>query len=322
MLRRISLFGLFLTALCGSAAAQQYPVKPVRMIAPIAPGGAADIVCRMLADRLTRSLGQQFVVENLPGATGVVGAQAAARAVPDGYTIYFGPSSSLATAVHTFKSLPYDPAKDFVAISMIVTSGPSVIAVHPDVPAKTLAELIALAKSKPGALSYGVDVSSGLAVTAGRLFTKSAGIQMTEVSYKAGSQAMIDVMAGQVQAVVGSAAMIRTAANSGKVRRLAISSDRRFPGLDDLPTMAETLPGVALDGFFALVAPTGTPAVAIRTLNREMDAILKDPVIVNRLLDFGLATTGAGTPESTDEFLRVERDRWGRVIRELGIEKQ
>jgi tripartite-type tricarboxylate transporter receptor subunit TctC len=209
-----------------------------------------------------------------------------------------------------------------VAISMIVYSGPSVIAVHPDVPAKNLAELIALAKAQPGKLSYAVDISSGLSVTSAKLFTKSAGIQMIEVPYKASSQAMADVTSGQVQAVVGSTVMIRTSASAGKVRRLAISSEKRFPGLDDLPTVSETLPGVHLDGFYVLVAPTGTPAAIVQRVNREMDMILKDPAISNRLLEFGLATNGAGTPESTEEFLRVERDRWGRVIKDLGIEKQ
>jgi tripartite-type tricarboxylate transporter receptor subunit TctC len=302
--------------------AQAWPAKPVRMVTPIAPGGAADIVARIVAERLTKALGQSFVVENLPGASGVVGAQAVARAAPDGYTIFFAPSSPLVSAQFTMKSLPYDPVRDFTPVGTIVYSGPTVISVHPGVPASTLAELIALAKAQPGKLSYSVDVSSGLSVNVGRLFTKLAEVQIVEIAYKSTSQSVMDAVAGVVQVHVGSVASARTFANAGKLRRLAISSEKRFPGLEDLPTIAETVPGAILDGFYVMVAPAGTPDPIVQRLNRELDMILTDASVAAKLLDFGLATAGAGTPQSTGEYLRVERERWREVTRMLGMEPQ
>lgn len=305
-----------------SVRAQAWPVKPVRVILAIGAGSAVDISARLICERLSRALGQQFVVDNVPGASGILGAQAAARAAPDGYTVFYGAASHLVSNAFTFKSIPYDPVRDFAPIAIIADSGPFTVSVHPDVPANSLAELIAHVKSNAGRLSYAVDVSSGYSIIVARWLTRAAGLQIEEVSYKTVTQSVQDTVAGRTQVLVSSITAADAFVRSGKLRRLAVSSVRRFPTLTDLPTIAETVPGLQLEGWFVLVAPTGTPAPIIERLNRELAVILKEPEIVQRLLSIGLATTGAGTPQQAGEFMRAERERWTRIVKEAGLEPQ
>ena len=320
-----ALGALALAMLAGSALAQSvtdWPVKPVRVITPMGAGTAIDFVCRTIGDRLARALGQQFVVENLVGASGIVGAQAASRAPNDGYTVFFAPASTLTSNLYHFKSLPYDPQRDLTAVAIVVDAGPFILSVHPDVPAQNLAEFIAYAKAQAGKLSYAVDVSSGYGVILGQWFNKTAGIKMEEISYKSAAQALQDTAAGRTQVIISSVPTTRPFATAGRLRSLAISSSKRFTTLDTLPTMAETIPGFQLVGWFALMVPTGTPSAIIERLNREVDRILQDNELVQRMLNVGLGTSGAGTPQAANEFIRAERERWARIAKDIGIQAQ
>ncbi|MSQ21416.1 MAG: tripartite tricarboxylate transporter substrate binding protein [Betaproteobacteria bacterium] len=289
---------------------------------PNGAGTAIDFVCRAIGDRLARALGQQFVVENLVGASGIVGAQAAARAPNDGYTVFFAPASTLTSNIYQFKSLPYDPQRDLTAVAIVVDAGPFILSVHPDVPAQNLAEFIAYAKAQAGKLSYAVDVSSGYGVILGQWFNKTAGTMMEEISYKSAAQALQDTVAGRTQAIISSVPTTRPFAVAGRLRSLAISSSKRFTTLDTLPTMAETIPAFQLVGWFALMVPTGTSASIIDRLNREVDRILQDNELVQRMLNVGLGSSGAGTPQAANDFIRAERERWARIAKDIGIQPQ
>ena len=308
--------------LAGAAQAQSWPTRPVKLMVPTGPGAATDVMARMLGDSLSRTLGQQIVVENLPGASGILAHQAAARAVPDGYTFLFSNTSGLATNPVTYKTLPYDPARDFTPVAMVVDFGPQMLSVNADLPVKTVPELIAYARANPGKLSYAVDVTAGAAPIAARLLNKRANLGMVEVPYRSAAQMAQDVASGTIPVLISSIAAANAVVQAGKVRRLALSSSKRFPPLPDLPTMSETVPGVIMDGWFVVVGPTGTPPEAVQRLNQAVGEFLKGPDIAERLAKFGLGTSGAGTPESTRQFIRGEQEKWRALAKELNIEPQ
>jgi tripartite-type tricarboxylate transporter receptor subunit TctC len=264
------------------AHAQSWPSRPIKIIVPTGPGAATDVMARLMADSVSHGLGQPAVVENQPGASGLIAHQNAARSAPDGYTFLFTNTSGLATNPVSFKSLPYNPARDFTPVAMIVDFGPQILSVNAEVPVKSLPELIAYAKANPGKLSYAVDVTAGAAPIIARLFNKRAG----------------------------------------KIRRLAISSSQRFPPLPELPAINETVPGVTMDGWFVLVGPAGLPADIVQRMNREVGEFLKGDAIKERLAGFGLATSGAGTPQSTGKFITREQEKWRALAQELNIEPQ
>jgi tripartite-type tricarboxylate transporter receptor subunit TctC len=276
----------------------------------------------MLSDSLSRTLGQQVYVENVPGASGTIGTAAAARAAPDGYTLLFGTSGMLSTNKFLFKSLPFDLDRDFVPVSVVCTGTPFAISVYPGLPVKTLPELIALAKTKPGKLSYATDISSGWAGIIGDLLNRRAGIQMVRVPYRTTAQAIQDTMAGTTDAIIGAAQSVDAQVKAGKLRRIAITSDRPFPGMEDSPPVADTLPGFKFDGWFAVVAPAGTPADVVTRINREMKVFQRDPEIARRLISFGCIADPDSTPASTGAFLKNERDRWQGIVQELDIKPQ
>jgi tripartite-type tricarboxylate transporter receptor subunit TctC len=296
-----------------AAHAQTWPNRPIKVIVPTGPGAATDVMARLMAESVTRGLGQPVVVENLGGASGLIAHQTAARAPADGYTFLFSNTSGLAINPVSFKSIPYDPARDFTPVATIVDFGPQILSVNADMPVKTVAELIAYAKANPGKLSYAVDVTAGAAPIAARLFNKRGELGLVEVPYRSAAQMLQDVAAGTVPVLISSMAASNAMVQAGKVRRLAISSSKRFPPLPDLPAINETVPGVTMDGWFVLVAPTGTPAEAVQRMNREITA---------RLTGFGLATSGAGTPQSTGEFIAREQEKWRALAVELKIEPQ
>jgi tripartite-type tricarboxylate transporter receptor subunit TctC len=304
------------------APAQSWPTRPIKLIVATGPGLATDIMARLLAEGVSRALGQQVVVENMPGASGIVGAQAAARAANDGYTFFFANASGLTSNMFMLKSLPYDPTRDYAAVAMVCDSGLFVVALHPDVPAKTLAELIAYGKARPGKLSYAVDASSGFGVVAGKLLNKRAGMAMVEVPYRATAQMLQDASTGTVQLMISSVAASDAFVQVGKLRRIAISSEKRFPGMEDLPTVGETLPGFVVDGWFAVLAPAGTPAPIVARVNAAIVQFLQGAEVRQRILGFGLAPSGASTPGSTGDFIRGDQERWRGLAKELGIEPQ
>ncbi len=311
-----------LLATASAAQAQSWPSRPVKLIVPTGPGAATDVMARLMSESVSRALGQQLVVENLPGASGIIAHQAAVRAAPDGYTFLFTNTSGLASNPVTFKTLPYDPAKDFTPVAMVVDFGPQMLSVNAELPVATVAELIAHAKANPGKLSYAVDVTAGAAPVAARLLNKRANLGMVEVPYKSAAQMAQDVASGTVPVLISSMAAANAVVQSGKVRRIALSSTKRFPPLPDLPTIGETVPGVTMDGWFVVVAPAGTPADVVKRMNEAIGDFLKDEDINKRLAGFGLGTSGAGTPDSTADFIRREQEKWRTLAQELNIEKQ
>ena len=310
--------GIMLAA--ASAGAQTWPAKAVKVIVPNAPGSTPDVVARLATDRIAKALGISFVVENNTAGAGLVAAQTAARAAPDGYTLFVGTITSFAINPHLFKSLPYRPEQDFVGAALIYDGSAQVVAGHPDLPAKSLAELFAMAKSEPGRLAYGAD--RGLASIVGEWTKKTAGVDITLIPYKVPSQSLSDTAAGRTQMIIISIPLIDSMLKAGRLRVLAVSSPRRFPGLPDIPTIAETLPGVHASGWSALVAPAGTPVEILQRFNRATAQVVKDPEYTQRLLGFGLTADSAGTLESIAELFRSERERWGKIIREAGIKPE
>lgn len=306
----------------GPVAAQAWPAKPVRVIVSIGTGSALDFIARMFSEAASKSFGQQFFVENIMGASGIIGAQTVARAAPDGYTLYVAPSSVLASNPYMFKSLPYNAFTDFTPIAILSDSGPLVFAVNSELPVKTLPDLIAMAKAAPGKLSYGVDASSGYLLLTGRLLKARAGIDVVEVPYKVGAQVIQDAGSGRTQYVVGSFASVSSFVKAGKLRMIAITSAKRFPGMDDLPTAAETLPGFRMDGWYALVGPAGVPDAVVRRLNREAEGFVTRSDVIQRQLQFGIAISGPRSPEATATFIRSEQDYWDKLSKELRIEPQ
>jgi tripartite-type tricarboxylate transporter receptor subunit TctC len=302
--------------------AQSWPTRPVKLAVPTGPGAATDIMARLLADAISKTLGQAMVVENMPGASGIVAHQAVARAPADGYTLLFTNTSGMAINPVTFKRLPYDPARDFTPIAMVCNVGPQMLSVSSELPVQTLPDFIAYAKANRGKLSMGFDNTAGAAAFAAKLINRRADLGLTEVPYRSAAQMTQDIAGGTTQVIVSSIAAARPVVEAGKVRRLAVTSPNRFPGLPDLPAVIETVPGVAVNGWFAVVGPTGIPQEVIQKLNGLIGEFLKGEDVRQRLLTFGLASEGAGTPQSTAEFIRRDQANWRAIAEELKIEPQ
>ena len=309
-------------AMAGPAEAQSWPNRPVKLIVPTGAGAATDVMARLVADGVSHTLGQPMFVENIPGASGILAHETAARAAPDGYTVLFTNSSGMAINLISFKQLPYDPTRDFAAVSLVCNIAPQMLSVNADLPVNTVSELIAYAKAHPGGLSIAFDNTAGAAAFAAKLFNKRAGLGMVEVPYRSAGQMTQDVAGGVNQVMISSIIAANAVVQAGKVRRLAITSAHRFPALPDLPSLSETVPGLVVDGFFAIVAPAGTPPDATAKLNRAIDQYLEGTEIRGRLLALGLGTDGGGTPESTAQAIREQQAQWRAVGRELNVEPQ
>jgi tripartite-type tricarboxylate transporter receptor subunit TctC len=305
-----------------SAFAQSWPSRPVKLIVPTGPGAATDVMARLLGDGVSRTLGQPVVVENLPGASGILAHQSVARAAPDGYTLLFTNTSGMAINLISFKQLPYDPTRDFAAVATVCNVAPQMLSVNSELPVKTLPELIAYAKANRGKLSIAFDTTAGAAAFAAKLVNKRADLGLVEVPYRSAAQMTQDVASGVNQVMMSSIAAANAVVQAGKVRRIAITSAKPFPGLPDLPPISTAVPGVVMNGLFAVVAPAGTPPDIIARLNREIGAYLKGAEINQRLLSFGLATEGAGTPDSTAQLIRQEQEQWRALAKEIAIEPQ
>jgi len=306
----------------GQASADTWPSRPIKLIVPTGAGASTDVMARLLADGVSRTLGQPMFVENIPGASGMLGHETAAHAAPDGYTLLFTNTSGMAINLISFKQLPYDPTRDFAAVALVCNLAPQMLSVNADVPVNSTSELIAYAKANPGKLSIAFDNTAGAAAFAAKLFNKRAGLGLVEVPYRSAGQLTQDVASGVNQVMMSSITAALAVVQSGRVRPLAIASARRFPSLPDLPPLRDTVPGLAMNGFFAIVAPAGTPPDVIAKLNHEIAEYLKNPDIQARLLTLGLATGGGGTPESTAQAIRAEQDQWKAVAKELDIEPQ
>jgi len=317
------LVGAVMAAVCAAAAhVQNWPARPIKLIVPTGPGAATDVMARLLADGASRGLGQPIIVENLPGASGIVAHQAAARAAPDGYTFLFTNTSGMAINLISFKQLPYDPTRDFTPVALVCNLGPQMLSVNVAVPATSLGEFIAYARATRDKLSLAYDTTAGAAAFAAKLVNRRADLGLAEVPYRSAAQMGQDIASGVTQAMMSSIAAANPFVQAGKIRRIAITSGVRFPGLPDLPSVSETLPGVVMDGFFAIVAPAGTSTAIVVRMNREIAEFLDGLDIRERLLAFGLATGGAGTPESTGAYIRREQAQWREFAKELGVEAQ
>jgi tripartite-type tricarboxylate transporter receptor subunit TctC len=311
---------LLMSAAAGNA--QTWPSRPIKLIVPTGPGAATDVMARLVADGVSRTLGQPIIVENIAGASGIPAHQTAARAAPDGYTLLFTNTSGMAVNPISFKQLPYDPTRDFTAVALVCSLGPQMLSVNASLPVSTVSELIVYAKANPGKLSIAFDNTAGAASFAAKLFNKRADLGLVEVPYRSAAQMTTDVASGINQVMMSSIAAASAVAEAGKVRRLAVTSGKRFPNLPDLPTLQETVPGIVMNGFFAIVAPAGTPAELVARLNREIDRYLTGSDIQVRLLSLGLATEGAGTPATADQAIRREQADWRALGSELRIEPQ
>jgi tripartite-type tricarboxylate transporter receptor subunit TctC len=309
-------------AIAGAANAETWPSRPIKLIVPTGPGAATDIMARLIADAVSHTIGRPMFVENMPGASGILAHETVARAAPDGYTLLFTNTSGMAINLISFKHLPYDPTRDFAAVALACGLGPQMLSVNAVLPVSSVSELIAYANANPGRLSIAFDNTAGAAAFAAKLFNKQADLGLIEVPYRSAAQVTQDVASGVNQVMMSSIAAANAVVQTGKVRRLAVTSGRRFPGLPDLPSLHETVPGIIIDGFFAIVAPAGTPSEVIAQLNREIDRYLSGSDVEERLLTLGLSTDGGGTPESTAQAIRKEQEQWRAFGKELKVEPQ
>jgi len=297
--------------------AQWSPTRPVRLIAPFPPGGAVDTVARIVTSRLAERLGQPVVVDNRGGANAIIGTELAARAAPDGHTILIVPVGHAITP-SVSKKLPYDTLKDFAAIGQI-GNGAYVLAVNNSVPAKSVNELIALAKSRPGQLNYGFTGHGNATHLGAELFKALAGVDMVGINYKGGGPALTDLIGGQISVFFSGVASGAALIKSGKIRALGVTTLRRSGALPDVPTIAESgVPGYEVDGWYGLLAPAGTPPVAVTRINRDVSALVVTPEMKERLLGAGIDAQ----PSTPAEFhQRIARDitRWATVVKKARI---
>jgi tripartite-type tricarboxylate transporter receptor subunit TctC len=309
---------LLVCALAIHAHAQTYPAKPVRVIVPYPPGGGNDTLGRLFSAKLSERMGQQFVVENRPGAGAMIGTEAAAKSPPDGYTILLSSIATHALSPNLYSRVPYDPVRDFAPITLLGIA-PTVLVVPADLPAKNLQELIAAARAKPGSLAYASGGNGTPPHVNAEVFKAVAGVDLLHVAYKGGGPALIDLIAGRVQVMLDTAASAMPHVRSGKVRAIAISAPKRSPELPELPTFAEAgLPGYDTNAWYSMHAPAGTPPEVVRRLNAELVATLKDPDILERFKQ--LATDPVGnSPEEFAAFVRSELDKYAKVIKAAGI---
>jgi tripartite-type tricarboxylate transporter receptor subunit TctC len=305
-------------AFTGTANAQNWPDRPIKFISSQAAGGGTDVIGRLVADELSTRVGQPIVYENRPGGGNVIGTQAAARSAPDGYTFFFGTAAALVTDPYTFKSLPYDPMKDFTVVSNIAEVSFMVLA-HPDVPAKTLPELFAYAKANPAKLAIATDGARRFSGMIAAWLNKLAGTEISYVPYTQMTQGIQDVLAGRVQLLVIAAPTARGHIASGKLRPLAVTSERRLPDFPDVPAVAETFPGFDFAGWFALAAPTGVPEPILARVNRDMAAIMTDPAVVTKLRNVGYISHGGGTLKQVHTYVQTQHSAWGTLVREIGL---
>jgi tripartite-type tricarboxylate transporter receptor subunit TctC len=311
----VRLLAFVLSALfCSFACAQAWPVKPIRIVAPFAPGGVADSSARVVSERLGARLGQPVLVENRPGASGNIGTAAVAGAPPDGYTLLLGFDGTMVVNPHVYANLPFDTLRDFAPVTKL-GDATLILVAHPSVPAKDLRELLSLKSN----FSYGTAGTGSTPHLAGELLAQRTGIALTHVPYKGGGQAMGDVVGGQIPLVFTAIATAQQFVRSGRLRGLAVSSAKRSGSLPEIPTFIESgLEGFVVDSWVGILAPAKTPRPVLERLQKEIAAVLSEPEIRERYATLGIEPVG-NTPEQYTQQIRTDLARWEKVVRQAGI---
>jgi tripartite-type tricarboxylate transporter receptor subunit TctC len=299
------------------ALAQAFPTKPIRIVVPYTPGGTSDILARVIGQKMTDAWGQPVIVDNKPGANGNVGADLVAKAPADGYTVLLTDIGGLCISASVYPGLLFNPARDFAPV-VLISYSPHILGVHPSVPASTVKELVALAKSKPGGLNFATAGVGSAPHLAGIEFAMRTGVQWTYVPYKGGSQAVADVVAGHADVLFNGMLPTYPFVTGGKLNAIAVSSAKRATAAPDVPTVAEFLPGFETGSWQGVVAPAGTPREIVDKLNTEIRRILAMPDVKERLTAQGTEVR-AGTPESLGAFMRAEIARWAKVVKQVGL---
>ena len=313
-----SLGAALLAAAAGTALAQTYPAKPIRVVVPFAPGGTSDILARLLGAKINESLGQQVIVDNRPGASGNIGTELVAKSAPDGYTLVLMDVGNLSISPSIFPKLPFDIVKDLAPVT-VVSYSPHLLCVHPSVPANSVKQLVALAKSKPGQLNYGSTGLGSAPHMAGLLFAQRTGISWVYIPAKGGAQSILDVAAGQADVLFNGMLATLPHVKNGKLKLIAVSSEARMPALPDTPTVGESgVPGFVTGSWQGILAPAGTPRDIVVKLQSEVARIVRIPEINDKLSQQG-AQPIANSPEQMGEWLKREQARWAKLIRETGF---
>jgi tripartite-type tricarboxylate transporter receptor subunit TctC len=317
------LFPVLLAAFASTAALAQtastYPVKPIRWIVPFPPGGGNDTIARLVGQKLSAALGQQVIVDNRPGAGGTIGAEAAAKSPADGYTMFLAGVATHGINPNLRKKLPYDAIKDFHAVSLIA-SAPLLVVVHPSLPTKSVKELIALAKARPGQINYASNGAGGSSHLAVELFDMMTGVRMMHIPYKGLTPALTDLLSGEVQVMFSSAVAMLPQVKAGRLRAIAMTGSKRSAAIPNIPTVAESgVAGYETGSWYGVVVPAGTPKAAIDRLSREIQAIVKSRDITSKLNEEAVIPVGS-TPEAFDKHIRAELARWAEVIKAAKIE--
>ena len=305
--------GIAMSATC-FAQADAYPSKPIHFIVAFPAGNATDILARVFADKLSRSMKQSIIVENKPGAAGIIGTEYVVKAAPDGYTVLIGQSGALAVNPYLYK-LNFDPQKDLAPVDLLIT-GATVLVTGADSPIKNLKDLIATAKKEPGKLSYASYGAGHISHLMGEMFKSYAGVDILHVPYKSGP--LPDVIAGRVDLIFEGTAVAMPQIKAGRLRPIAVMGAKRIPGLPDVPSVAEEFPGFDAPGWVGVLVPAGTPKPIIDRLNQEINDAFASPEIRQRIADM-LLEPGGGRPEEFGAFIRSQSERWGKVIRQAGI---
>jgi tripartite-type tricarboxylate transporter receptor subunit TctC len=296
--------------------AQSWPSRPVHFVVPFPAGGSTDVVGRLIADRLADSLKQPFVVENRAGAGGTLGSDVVAKAPPDGYTMLLGTSSTQAIAASLYAKLPYDPSRDFAPVSLIGTAT-ILLVVNPAVPARSVRELIALAKTKPGRLTFASSGNGSVSHLTGAYFASQAGISLQHIPYKGDTPMITDLIGGQVSLAFGTAVAFLPQVQTGKLVALAVADAKPSPIAPGLPTIAETLPGFEALQWFGVLMPAGTPADVVAKLHAEIDRVLRMPGVRERLASVGIEVAQK-SPAEFGAFIQSETAKWGKIVRDSG----
>lgn len=306
-------------ALSNAAPVDAYPSRPIRLVVPFSPGGGTDLTARLIAQKLTQAWHQQVVVDNRPGANGTIGVSIAAKATPDGYTLSMI-SASHTVNVNLLRTIPYDMTRDLAAVTQ-ATRQPYALVVNPSLPARTVKELVALAKARPGALNFGSSGRGGLSHLSGELFGELAGIKIVHIPYKGGNPAMIDVIAGRIQMLFSTLLQAGPHVKAGKLRALAVTTPQRWAGAPEIPTMIEAgVPGYEVTQWYGLVMPAAVPQAIVTKFSNQAARVLHDPAVKNKLTADGAEAVGS-TPAQFSAHIRSELAKWAKIIKQIGLEK-